>query len=119
MTKLEKLRKDVAFVKTLFNSRASRHVCLEHVFKIRNKWKERTTFEEFEKLSAQVHGKPFDRRVTETRFRILIELTCAGRAGQKSTYAAALNNARQAGYSPSQLSEFLKKKGGIAKAAYG
>jgi hypothetical protein len=119
MTKLAELRNDVTLLKTLFGSRASRHGCLEEVFRIRNKWKERTTFEDFKKLSAKVHGKPFDRRITETRVRILIELTFAGRAGKKSTYAAAIYNAYKAGCSPSDLSGFFKKKGGIAKAAYG
>jgi hypothetical protein len=119
MPELAELRKDVAFLKMLFDSRASRHVCLEEVFRIRNKWKECMTLTEFKKLAAEVHGRPFDRRVTETGFRILIELTYAGKTGKKSTYAAAINNARQAGCSPSDLSDFFKKKGGIAKAAYG
>jgi hypothetical protein len=119
MSKLAELRNDLTLLKTLFGSRVSRHDCLEEVFRIRNKWKDRTTFEEFKKLSAEVHGKPFDRRVTENRFRILIELTCAGSAGKKSTYTAAIYNGYKAGCSPSELSSFLKKKGGIAKAAYG
>jgi len=119
MTDLDKLQKDVTSLKMYFNSRASRHVCLEEVFRIRNKWKECTTFKKFKKLSAEVHGKSFDKRITETRFRVLIELTCVGKAGKKATYSAALDNARKAGCGPSELSDYFKKKGGIAKAAYG
>jgi hypothetical protein len=119
MPVLAELQKDVDLLKMLFNQRGSTDRYLEEVFRIRNKWKKYMTLKNFEKLAAKVHGKPFDRRVTENRFRILIELTCAGKAGKKSTYAAAIYNAYKAGASPSDLSDFFKKKGGIAKAAYG
>jgi hypothetical protein len=119
MPELAELQKDVDLLKMLLNQRASTHRYLEEVFRIRNRWRKRTTFAEFKKLSAQVHGKPFDGRVTENRLRIVIELTCAGKAGKKATYAAAIYKAYKAGCSPSELSNFFKKKGGIAKAAYG
>jgi hypothetical protein len=119
MAELAELRRDVDFLKVLFNQRASTYHYLEEVFRIRNRWVKRTTFKEFKKLSAEVHGKLFDRRVTESRLRIVIELTCAGKAGKKATYTAAIYKAYKAGCSPSELSDYFKKKGGIAKAAYG
>jgi hypothetical protein len=119
MRELAELQKDVDLLKMLFSQRASTHRYLEEVFRIRNKWQKRTTFSVFKKLSTKVYGKPFDHRVTETRFRMLIELTCSGSAGKKATYAAAIYKACKTGCSPSELSSFLKNKGGIAKAAYG
>jgi hypothetical protein len=119
MIDLEALQKDVTLLTTLFNSRESRQVCLEEVFRVRNRWQKCTTFAEFKKLATQVHRGPLDKRIEATRIRILIELTCAGDTRKKSTYSAAINNARKAGCGPSELSKYLKKKGGIRKAAYG
>jgi hypothetical protein len=116
---LEKLQRDLDFLTTLFNSRESRQVCLEEVLRVRNRWQKRTTFVEFKELATQVHGGPLDKRIEETRIRILIELTCAGDTRKKSMYSAAINNARKAGCGPAELSNFFKKKGGIRKAAYG
>jgi hypothetical protein len=76
MPELAELQKDVDFLKMLFNQRASTHRYLEEVFRIRNKWEKRTTFAEFVELATQVHSKPFDQRITRSRFRVLIKLTC-------------------------------------------
>jgi hypothetical protein len=119
MTGVSELRNDVDLLKTLYTQRGSIHHYLQEVFRIRNKWQKRTTFAKFKKLTAQVHGKPFDQRITGTRVRILIELSCPAKTEKKSEYSAAVNNARKAGYKPEELSDFLKKKGGIRKAAYG
>jgi hypothetical protein len=119
MPELAELQKDVDLLKMLFNQRGSTHRYLEEIFRIRNKWRKRATFENFIELTTQIYGKSFDKRITETRFRVLIELTCVGKAGKKATYSAALYKAREAGCGPSELSDFFKKKGGIRKAAYG
>ena len=119
MTELKALQKDVTLLTTLFNSRESRQVCLEEVLRVRNRWQKRTTFAEFKKLAKQVHSGPLDKRIEKTWTRILFELTCAGDTRKKSMYSAAITNARKAGCGPSELSNFFKKKGGIAKAAYG
>ena len=118
MTELKALQKDVTLLTTLFNSRESRQVCLEEVLRVRNRWQKRTTFAEFKKLAKQVHSGPLDKRIEKNWIRILIELTCAGDTRKKSMYSAAITNARKAGCGPSELSNFFKKKGGIAKAAY-
>jgi hypothetical protein len=119
MTDLKALQKDVALLTTLFNSRESRQVCLEEVFRVRNRWQQRIKFPEFIELATQIHGKSFDQRITETRVRILIELTCPADVKQRGEYSKAVSNARKAGCKPSELSEFFKSKGGIRNAAYG
>jgi len=119
MRELAELQKDVDFLKMLFNQRGSTHRYLEEVFRIRNKWEKRTTFAEFVELTTQIHSKPFDQRITRSRFRVLIKLTCGAQPTRKSEYSKALNNARKAGCKPSNLSKFFKRKGGIRNAAYG
>jgi hypothetical protein len=118
MRELAELRKDVDFLKTLFNQRGSTYRYLEEVFRVRNKWEKRTTFAEFIKLATQIHSKPFDQRIKRSRFRVLIKLTCEAKLTRKSEFAKAVNNARKAGYKPSNLSKFFKRKGGIKNAAY-
>jgi hypothetical protein len=119
MRELAELQKDVDLLKMLFSQRASTHRYLEELFRIRNKWEKRITFPEFKKLTTQIDGKAFDRRITKTRIRILIELSCPAKAEKKSEYSKALENARKAGCKPSNLSKFFKRKGGIRNAAYG
>jgi len=119
MPELAELQKDVDLLKMLFNQRGSTHRYLEEVLRIRNKWQKRTKFGEFIKLTELINGNPFDRRITETGIRILIELTCEAKPTRKSEYSEAVNNARQAGCSPSELSDYFKKTGGIRNAAYG
>ena len=80
MRELAELQKDVDLLKMLFSQRASTHRYLEELFRIRNKWEKRITFPEFKKLTTQIDGKAFDRRITKTRIRILIELSCPAKA---------------------------------------
>jgi hypothetical protein len=119
MRELAELQKDVDLLKMIFAQRGSTHRYLEEVFRIRNKWQKRITFEEFVELTELIHGDPFDRRITETGIRILIELTCGAKPARKSEYSEAIYNARQAGCGPADLSNFFKEKGGIRNAAYG
>ena len=119
MPELAELQNDVDLLKMVFTQRGSTHRYLEEVFRIRNKWQQRITFPEFIDLTTQIHGKSFDRRITETRVRILIELSCPAKTEKKSEYSKAVNNARKAGCKPSNLSKFFKRKGGIRNAAYG
>jgi hypothetical protein len=119
MTELAELQKDVDLLKMLFTQRGSTHRYLEEVFRIRNKWQQRITLSEFIELTTHIQGKSFDQRITENRVRILIELSCPAKTEKKSEYSKAVNNARQAGCKPSNISNFFKRKGGIRNAAYG
>jgi hypothetical protein len=74
---------------------------------------------EFTALAENAYDRTFDKRVTVSRTRLLIELSCDADRKVKPMYAAATENGRQAGCKPSNLSKFFKRKGGIRNAAYG
>src|SRR5712675_394199 len=119
MPELEALKKDVAYLKLLFQQRESTHFYLQEVLRIRNQWQKRVAFAEFKELAAQIHHRPLDARIAKKRVRILIELTCAADIEMRSRYSAAISNAHRAGCKPAELSDYFRKKGGIEKAAYG
>jgi len=120
MIYVRRLRSDVRELEALYRNRTheSLHDYLSATLRKRNQWAQRMKLAELTALAENAYDRTFDKRVTTSRTRLLIELSCDADRRVKPMYAAATENGRRAGFKPSTLKQYFAQKGGIRNAAY-
>ena len=93
------------------------YVLLAAIYQTGRKWLKRGVSRALRDAILKHEKVRVDRRTTRKVFRFLIELTCMIDTKLKSRYANALRYAQAHDCPPTDLTGFLKRRGGIEKCA--
>ncbi len=101
----------------LSRKRDAVYVLMTEIYRIGLRWRKSGQPRELRDYLMQQEKLRVDRRARKTIFRFLIEVAYPVDRRLRSRYANALNYARMHNCSSTDLTEFLKSRGGIEKCA--